>query len=337
MKTFASIAIVVFLTFALPLTVLLYRIDTFVLLPEPLLRTAEQNNLYESIIPTIADTYMSDGALREAGVDFLPRDQAITVLSSTFTPAWVRLSATQIITELYRLRQPGTTVADLHLTIPLSEPKAKFLEALSTAALPTGSDAFYPVLIAAALPEQINLLHAIVPAYAQVSAYGSQDSLGLKRFGSALTADEQAALLEQQPKQLAEIQTVIAKTHTAIPALLGICAILFATIILLNIGHGRHTLRWTAASTCFPGIVFLLLGLSDDLFIMPLFESKLSAIPSAMHTLARSLATSYTSQFFDFFIILGVAGMGISIACVIVGLLEQRKQHSHLHNIHHTL
>jgi hypothetical protein len=327
MKTFLSIVLTFLLTLLLPVTVLLYRVDSYVLKPQPLLNAAEEGKLFDSLVPTLADTYITESDLQEMGLTMLSREKVLTILTAMFNPDWTRTTLTKLVTQAYRLRTPGTTPADLDVTVDLTGPKERFLTEVSTIELPTDNNEFNPVLLSAVMPTQLNLAHFMVPRVSTVSNDPS-DPFGIKDAGSALTADEKAELIESLPEQLPMAQETISRVHMLIPATFVLSLILLAGIIVLNIGEGRHIFRWTAIATFFPGVVFLILGLADDLIIAPQLDSKLATLPSTMHTLVRGVTTPYISQFFDLFTIMGVGAMGIMIAAVVIGVIEMR-HHGH--------
>lgn len=328
MKTFISILCTIVLTLLLPVTALVYRVDSYILQPEPLLAAAEQGKLFDTLVPALADAYITDSTLQEMGLNIVPRTEAVTLVSTMFHADWTRTVITQLVQQLFLLRAPGTTLADLNLTLDLTGPKERFLTELSTVNLPTGDDAFYPVLIAAFIPQQLNLGHFMIQSTG-AQAPDPSDPLGIKRAGDALTPDERALLIENTPEQIAMVQGIVARVHALLPALWLLCAILFGGILVSNIGENRHIFRWISIATFFPGTVLLTLGLSDDVMIAPQVDAKLATLPSSLHTLARAVTTPYISQFFDFFTILGIAALGITMASILVGVIEKRYHHPH--------
>lgn len=321
MKTFISIVLTLLLTVTAPLTVLLYRVDTYVLQPQPLLDVAEQQNTFATLVPTLAETYITDSSLQDMGFTVLPREQLQTVLTNMFNPEWTQATATQLITQAYRLRTPGTTLADLQLTFDMSGPKQRFLTDLSGMNLPT-EDGFNPILLATIIPQQLNLAHFMIARETVQTAEDPSDPLGIKDAGEPVSPDERARLVEATPEQLILAQDILAKTHAALPGAALLCLLFFAGIVLLNVGEHRHVFRWVAIAAFFPGVVFLAFGLADDMLIAPRIDAALVALPSTMHTLVRGVASTYLSRLFDLFTIVGVAMMGMTIASTVIGVIE---------------
>ncbi len=326
MKTVFSILLTIVCTIALPITALMYRVDSSLLQPQPLLRAADQAALFSTIVPTLADELITTDLLQETGFLLLPREEVITLATSTFSPAWIEASVTQLVTEAFRLRTTGTNLGDLNLVISLVEPKQQFLTALAGYTFDVGEEEFNPVLIAAAVPSQINLAQFLLPSVSvEETTSDPNNPFLLKRYSSDLTAEEKELLNASTPPQLLRAQQVMTGVHRVLPALAALCVIAFVMLLVINASHNRHILRWAAAGTFFPGVIFLVFSFVDDIFVPPFLDEKLATIPSSMHGLVRGFVTTYTSQFFDPFLVPGVVGVGIALACIVVALINRHR------------
>jgi hypothetical protein len=335
MKTIVSILLTIICAIAIPVAALLFQVDRYVLQSEPIIRAAQEGKTFNTLVPSLADTYITPEVLHESGLELLPRDEAVSIVTSSLSAHWVETTLTQIITEAFKLREPGTDLTDLNLTIQLVEPKQNFLTALSGREFGEGEEAFHPALLASTVPAQLNLAHFLVPRQQTENPEATQDPsdpLGIKDYASPLSADEIALIKQVTPLQLTLAQRAMAALHAGLPAFAALCVIAFVTLIIVNVGHGRHITRWIAAGTFFPGILCITLSLVDDIIVAELLDQKLAELPSTLHGMIRGFVTPYAAHLFDPFIVIGSTCVGVAIAAITIGLIFH-----HRHQPDHTI
>ncbi len=356
MNKVASVFIIVLLTILVPVGAFVYRINTFVLQPEPLLETLEEQGVYSQFIQDAIEQYITSGTLEEMEIYFFTEQEIEQLALSIFPEQWIQTNVSTVVTELYTLLQPNTTFSEINPVISLQEPKQLFTdevhkkmesleaeiqslpactdEQLTALATTIETTPFSSLINTGCLPAEVDPSDAFIiggnlpfdPAFI-ISEIPNQ--LQVLRFIMPISGTSQELYMHDQPLSEMEYyhlqeyqqgvdsaQTVAYRLKQIVPVMAILILMLYGILVLLLMKNVPSLIRWCTAAVGVPGLLLLCTGAAYYFLVSIIFTA--SPVFSMMPPLINSwLMTVADAYIKDFAAFFFVVGAFFVVAAIV--------------------